>query len=78
MNLKQKNAAKKAAKNFKGVYFDTFHASFRTILFLNSKRHSAGYHKTAEEAAKAYNKKAKSLFGKEKLAKAKGYWNVLN
>lgn len=75
------NKLKKEAKELKGVSVD--------ITVLNSKRpnvfraqltrfgvtYSLGYHVTAVEAAKAYNKKAKSLFGSEKAAKEAGRWN---
>jgi len=67
-----------AAKPFKGVSFDITKGKYRAILTNNGERYSLGYYSNPIEGAKAYNKKAKSLFRSEKNAKAKGYWNNIN
>ena len=69
---------KLAAKPFKGVDFHITSGKYRARLTNNGVSHSLGYYTNPIEGAKAYNKKAKSLFRSEKNAKAKGYWNVIN
>jgi hypothetical protein len=82
MTKKQKiNQLKKTAENFRGVYLDVTQANknslrpFRAKFQKNGVNYSLGYHSTAVEGAKAFNKMAKSLFNGEKAAKAAGYWN---
>lgn len=68
---------------FRGVHLDVTKLKtkakgiFRSRLTKAKQTFSLGYHETAEDAALAFNKKAKSLFMSEKAAKAAGYWNTI-
>jgi len=55
-----------------------YNYSFRARISNNGHQFHLGTYQTAEEAAIAYNKKAKSLFRSEKNAKARNMWNVVN
>jgi len=76
--LQKIKTAKKQAENLRGVYVDITRIDtkpFRALLIHDRHRYSLGYYENAEEAAMAFNKKAKSLFKSEKKAQANGYWN---
>jgi len=70
--------AKKMAEDFRGVYVDITRIDtkpFRALLIHDRHRYSLGYYDNANDAAMAFNKKAKSLFKSEKKAQTNGYWN---
>jgi hypothetical protein len=75
--------ARNLTENLRGVYLDVTALRmnkakvFRALITVNNEKHSLGYHADVNEAAKAYNKAAKKLFGSEKKAKAAGRWNVI-
>jgi hypothetical protein len=77
------NKLRKQASNYRGVSLDLTKVEnkskgiFRSRIAVNGVRYSLGYHATAEDAALAVNKKAKSLFKSEKAAQKAGYWNVI-
>lgn len=49
---------------YKGVYWEQAKRRFRAVICFQRKYHRLGIFKTAEEAALAYNKKARELHGK--------------
>ena len=50
---------------------------FRAAFYSNGARQHLGYYNNATDAALAYNKKAKSVYGTKVLAKKAGKWNDL-
>lgn len=78
------SAAKKATENLRGVIVDTSVLKrngakpYRTLFGYQGKQIHLGYFENPEDAAHAYNKKAKSVFGSEKKAKELGRWNVIS
>lgn len=78
------NKLRNETKDYRGVSLDLTKVNknskgiFRAKFSKNGITYSLGYHSTAKDAALAVNKKAKSLFKSEKLAKAAGYWNYVN
>lgn len=52
--------------------------SFRSRIGYQGYQYLLGTYSTPEQAAIAYNKKSKSLFGSEKKAKSVNMWNVVN
>lgn len=82
LELKIRNA-RTQTENYRGVNLDVTKLKnnkekyFRAIIVNDGHRYSLGYYDNPIEAAKAYNKKAKNLFGSEKKAKAIGRWNVI-
>lgn len=75
--------ARELTENLRGVTLDITklrnnkEKHFRAVIYNNGTRYSLGYYTDPFEAAKAYNKKAKSLFGSEKKAKKIGRWNAI-
>lgn len=61
----QRNAAtpKNSETGYKGVSFSKMHGKYRAYIKINYKQIWLGYHKTAEEAARAYNRAAAKYFG---------------
>jgi phage-related protein len=63
----QNQANRKISSNntsgFKGIYWNAGFRKWRAIVICNKKTFYAGYYDTAEEAARAYDKKARELFG---------------
>ena len=51
------------SSGFKGVCFNKRRQKFMAFINKDKKRTYIGYFETAEEAGKAYDKKAKELFG---------------
>ncbi|HIJ67680.1 MAG TPA: hypothetical protein HPP51_05280 [Planctomycetes bacterium] len=47
----------------KGVYFDKSHNKFRAVIYHKSKRYNLGDFVDQDAAARAYDKKARELFG---------------
>ena len=54
----------KVSSQYKGVFWDKEHSQFKAQISFNKKQIWLGRFKTEKEAALAYNKKAKELFGK--------------
>ncbi len=52
------------SSKYKGVYFRPPYKKWRAAIYFNNKRISVGYFAKEEDAARAYNKRAKQLFGK--------------
>lgn len=81
--VKAVNNARNLTENYRGVTLDIVKLRnnkekiFRTRIVNKGTTYSLGYHDNVFEAALAYNKKAKSLFGGEKKAKNLGRWNVI-
>ncbi len=59
--LRRQNKTTKNSSGYRGVTKEN--SRFRANLYHKGKSHNLGFFKTAEEAAKAYNKKSKELFG---------------
>lgn len=76
--------ARNLVENLRGVRLDIVKVRqnkakiFRAEIRVNNVRYSLGYYENPMDGAKAYNKKAKSLLGSEKKAKAMGRWNVIS
>lgn len=62
-NQQNRGAFRNNKCGFKGVYFEKHVGRFRANISANGKRHSLGYHQTAEQAAAAYNEAAVRLHG---------------
>ena len=75
--------AKAEAENLIGVWVDitkvrkNYNKIFRARTTNKGVHYSLGYYDNAIDAARAYNKKTKSIFGSEKKAKKVGRWNEL-
>jgi len=54
---------KNGSSKYKGVFLHSLNGTWRSVVQFNYKKYSLGYFKTEIEAAKAYDKKAKELFG---------------
>lgn len=82
--LQKIKSLKKQTENYRGVHLDTtkFNQNatgiFRARFCFDNVDYSLGYHATANDAARAVNKKAKSLFRTESKAKAAGLWNIIS
>lgn len=59
--LRRKNRGTKGKTGYRGVTEEK--GRFRAVLYKDRKAINLGFHDTAEEAALAYNKKSKELFG---------------
>lgn len=53
----------KTSSKYKGVFFDKTMQKYRAQVVINRKRHGIGAFTDEDEAGRAYNKKAKELFG---------------
>ncbi len=67
-NLRQVNGShnainRVARKEYKGVTFVKTHGKWSSRIMYQNRRHLLGYFDSAIEAARAYDKKAKELFG---------------
>lgn len=62
-NNRNKSKAKGKTSKYKGVWFDKSRNRWQAYIDHEYKRYHLGRFKTEIEAAKAYNKKAKELFG---------------
>jgi hypothetical protein len=77
------NTARSLTENYRGVKLDVVKLRnnkekiFRATIQYNNVKHSLGYYENVIDAAMAYNKKAKNLFGSAKKAQAAGRWNVV-
>jgi len=54
---------KNTSSKYKGVSWDKIHRKWKAQIQINEKRISIGYFKSEMQTAKAYNKRAKELFG---------------
>ena len=88
MSVKKKGVPKRPTKKMLGIKFVGVDSAtkanrkgkfkFRSRISLKGTTYYLGVYDEAEEAAVAYNKKAKNLFGSEKKAKQAKRWNVVN
>jgi hypothetical protein len=62
-NMRNRGANKNNKSGFKGVSFDKRSSKWVAGIKLNRKRISIGFYAAPEEAARAYDEKAKELFG---------------
>lgn len=71
--LRRQNKSTKNSSGYRGVTKEN--QRFRANLYHKGVNHHLGFYKTAEEAAKAYNKKSREMFGEtnslNKIKKAK-------
>lgn len=63
MNSKKPRRVKETSSIYKGVYFNKQNKKWYGQIYINNKRIHLGLFKKEIEAAKAYDKKAKELFG---------------
>lgn len=62
-NLRNKRIQKNNKSGYKGVYWDKFRDKWRVEIRLNGKHMSGGRYDNILDAARAYDRKAKKLFG---------------
>lgn len=62
-NLANARIRKRQASSYRGVYYSKEKKKWRVLIGIDYSIKFVGYFKTQEEAALAYNKKAKEIFG---------------
>lgn len=62
-NMMNASSRQNRSSKYKGVSWDKVNRRWRAVIFLNKKQTSLGRHDSEEAAAKAYDAKAKELFG---------------
>jgi len=63
-NMANSKISKRNSSGYKGVSFDPSRNNWRAVICKRGKYITIGRYNTKEEAAEAYNLKAKELFGK--------------
>ena len=62
-NTMNKRSYKNSTSKYKGVYWDKKYNKWRTRITIDNKKKHIGYYQDEREAALAYDKEAKKLFG---------------